>query len=122
MKVARVAVRRHHTGDRAADEVQRLGQQIAQRFGVSPTSDSRLLDTEDGAAAGSGLSFTAATARSLVHGLGRKARGFLEVYGPDVVSAAAVNLRPTAHPAGITSDTHITVTPASTGTCFVLVF
>lgn len=102
--------------------MQRTAQQVARKAGAHPTNDARLLDTDVGGVSGKGLAFTAGTARSIAHGLGRKAKGFLEVYLADTPSAAHVQLYPTAHPSGITSATHITVTPTSTGTCAVLVF
>lgn len=86
---------------------------------------SRLIDTDTtpNAIAGKGLAFASGVARSIPHKLGRKARGWFETYSPgSVVSAAHVGLRPTAHPKGFSDDTHVTVTPASTGVCFLVVF
>ena len=114
--------RREHTGTRAADNMQRQAQEVARSSGAHPLNGARLLDTDVGGVSGAGLAFTAGTPRSLSHGLGRKAKGFFEVYGADVASAARVGLYATAHPSGISSSTHITLTPTSTGTCFVVVF
>lgn len=122
MAATKVPFRRVHTGIASVDQSQRMAQQVAQQQGAHPFAGGRLLDAEDGQPAGTGLSFTAATARSIKHGLGREAKGFFEVYGVDVASAARVALYATAHPSGASSATHITVTPTSTGTCFVFVF
>ena len=122
MAGVKAAYRREHTGTRQGDAMQRQAQEVARAASAHPTHGARLIDAELDAVAGSGLSFTAGTTRSIPHGLGRKARGFVEVYGPDLPSALVVGLVPTAHPTGITSATHITVTPMQTGTCFVMVF
>lgn len=122
MKPSRQAYEREHTGTRQGDAMQRSAQRTAQKSSAHPTNDARLLDTDVGGVAGKGLAFTAGTARSIAHGLGRKAKGFFEVYLTDTASAAHVQLYATAHPSGITSATHITVTPTSSGTCAVLVF
>jgi hypothetical protein len=118
----KVAFRRVHTGTLDGDQMQRTAQRVAQVVAGQVLTGAKLLDTEANGIAGAGLSFTAGTARSIPHGLGRKAVGFFEAYGVDAPSAAHVGLRPTAHPAGITSSTHITVTAASTGTCLLVVF
>lgn len=115
-------VRRVHTGNRVHDDAQRGAQDLTRRANASPLFDSVLLHAEPGQPDRTGLAFTAATARSIAHGLGRKAVGWFEVYGADLASAGHVGLRTTAHPAGVTSETHITVTPAATGSCFVVVF
>lgn len=117
-----MATAREHTGDRQIDA---LGQQlraVTRLLSAMPIIDGVLLTEEDGAVAGSGLSFSAGVARSIPHRLGRKAKGFLEVYGADVPSAGHVGLRSTAHPTGKTSANYVTVTPAATGTCFLWVF
>jgi hypothetical protein len=90
----------------------------------SPLARGRLLDTDvaSNAIVGKGIAFTGGTAKSIPHKLGRTARGFIEVCSPANPSAAHVGLRATAHPSGLTSDTHITATAASSGTCFVWVF
>lgn len=116
------AYRREHTGTRQGDGVQRAAQDTARTVGAHPTNGARLIDTDVGGVAGKGLAFTSGTARSIAHGLGRKAKGFFEVYGADAPSAAQVGLYATAHPSGITSDKYITVTPTNTGTCWILVF
>jgi hypothetical protein len=122
MASAKSAYRREHTGTRQGDGMQRLAQDTARSAGAHPTNGARLLDTDVGGVKGAGLAFTAGTPRSIAHGLGRKATGFFEVYGVDAPSAARVGLFASAHPSGITSSTHITLTPTSTGTCFVMVF
>lgn len=122
MASVKSAYRREHTGTRQGDGMQRAAQEVARTVGAHPTNGARLIDTDVGGVSGAGLAFTAGTARSIAHGLGRKAKGFFEVYGADAPSAARVGLYATAHPSGITSATHITLTPTSTGTCFVLVF
>lgn len=118
----RVPFRRTHTGSFAGDQMQRVAQQVAQAVNAQPLAGAKLIDAESGAFAGTGLAFSAGTARSIAHGLGRRAVGFFETYGLDTASAARVGLFPTAHPAGITSDTHVTVTPTSSGTCWLVVF
>lgn len=122
MASSKLPYRRVHTGTREGDSMQRSGQEVARKTSAHPTNDARLLDTDVGGVAGAGLVFTAGTARSIAHGLGRRAKGFLEVYGADAPSASIVGLTPSAHPGGITSTTHITVLPMFSGTCFVLVF
>jgi hypothetical protein len=116
------AFRRVHTGTFEGDQMQRTAQRVAQQVAALTLSGAKVLSTEANGVPGAGLSFTAGTARSIEHGLGRKAVGFFEVYGVDVASAGHVGLRATAHPSGVTSATHITVTPAASGTCFVVVF
>lgn len=110
------------TGNRLIDEAQKNGRDAVNRQNRAIFSGGVLLDTEDGAVAGAGLSFSSGVARSIRHGLGRKARGFIEVYGVDIPSAANVGLFASAHPAPLTSDTHVTVTPTNTGTCCLFVY
>lgn len=87
-----------------------------------------LIDAEDGSPSGTGLKFTATglsgagDPRSIAHGLGRKAQGFLEVPAADIPTTAKVGLFATAHPSGVSSETHVTVTPTNAGTCFLFVF
>lgn len=115
-------IRRVHTGDRTLDEAQRTAQDAAAKLNALPFSNGVYLTAEEGKPAYTGLQFTASTARSIKHGLGRKAMGFMELYGVDLTSAARVGLFPTAAPSGVSSATHITVTPTSTGSCFLFVF
>lgn len=122
MPSPKIAFRREHTGTRVGDGLQRLAQDVADRVNASPVLDSRLIDAEQGQPAGSALVFEAAMPRSIPHGLGRPAVGWLETYGADAVVAGRVNLFPTAHPTGTTSATHVTVTATNTGRCFLLVF
>lgn len=122
MAATKAAYRREHTGTRQGDGMQRSAQETARKVSAHPTNDARLIDTDVGGVSGKGLAFSAGVARSIAHGLGRKAKGFLEVYGADNASAARVGLFATAHPGGVSSSTHITVTPTSTGTCSILVF
>ncbi len=114
--------RRVHTGDRLLDDAQRSAQESARRLNAQPLMGGVLLHAEPGQPAYSGISFTAATARSIAHGLGRKALGWYEVYGADLASAAHVGLFSTAMPAGVSSATHVTLTPAATGKAFIFVF
>lgn len=120
----RVALKggRQHTGDPQTDEIWTLLDSIVDYLQTSPISAGRLITEEAGALRGSGLSFTSGVTRSIAHKLGRRARGFFEVYGPDLPSAAHVGLRTMAHTGNVTSDTHVTVRAASTGTCFLWVF
>jgi hypothetical protein len=124
MRRAGVATERGHTGDPNIDAIWRRLKEITEQMNASPFIGGRLITQEMGTDVlpGSGLLFTATVARSIPHGLGRKARGFLEVYGPDVPSGAFVRLHPTTHPTGKTSEKYITVTPSATGTCFVWVY
>lgn len=122
MTTKNLPIRRVFTGDRTLDEAQRTAQDAARRLNQSIFAGGVLIDAESGQLARTGLSFTGGTVRSIMHGLGRKAIGFYEVYGADLASAAHVGLRATAHPSGISSATHVTVTPASTGQCFLFVF
>jgi hypothetical protein len=124
MRRAGVATERGHTGDPNIDAIWRRLREITDQMNASPFVGGRLITQEMGpdVLPGSGLLFTGTVARSIPHGLGRKARGFIEVYGVDVPSAARVGLRATAHPTGTTSEKHVTVTPAATGTCWIWVF
>ncbi len=115
-------VRRVFIGDRLAQDAQRSGQESARRLNAQIFGGGVLLDSEPGKPATSGLQFTSGVARSIPHGLGRPAVGWIEVYGADLASAAHVGLRATTHPGGLTSATHVTVPPAATGTCFLFVF
>ncbi len=106
------------------EELIRRLRDLIDEVNKSPLLRGRLLDTDvtSNALAGKGIAFTGGTAKSIPHKLGRAALGFFEVCSPANPSAAHVGLSATAHPSGITSATHITVTPASTGTTFVWVF
>jgi hypothetical protein len=120
---AKVPIRRILTGSRVLDDAQRTAQDAAQQGNRNIFSGGVLLDSEpDAIVLGKGISFTAGVARSILHGLGRKAKGLIEVYGVDISSVATVGLYPTAHPVGVSSATHITVTPTNTGTCSVFVY
>jgi hypothetical protein len=118
----KTAPRRVFTGDRLIDEAQQNGRIAIQRQNKAPLMGAVLIDAEIGAPSGTGLSFTSGAVRSIAHGLGRRAVGFIETYGADVPSAAIVGLFATSHPAGISSDTHVTVKATNTGTCSLLVF
>jgi hypothetical protein len=118
----KTAARRVFTGDRRIDEAQQNGRTAIQRQNKAPLMGAMLINAEIGAPEGTGLAFTAGAVRSIAHGLGRKAVGFLETYGADVPSSAVVGLFATTHPAGITSDTHVTVKATFTGTCSLLVY
>ncbi len=123
MAATKVAFRRVHTGEPPIDQAQRMAQQVAQQQGAHPFAGGRLIDAEDGQPAGTGLQFTAFTTRLIKHGLGRKPRGFVEVYGADAASAAKVRLRSTSYAgSGASSLTHICLTPEASGVCFLFVF
>ncbi len=113
---------REHTGDRQMEQIWRQLDAVAHIVSGHPFINGRLITEEDRAVAGSGLAFVSGVARSIAHKLGRRARGFLEIYAADVPSAGHVGLYPTAHPTGASSATHVTVTPAATGACFLWVF
>lgn len=118
----KTAERRVFTGNRLIDEAQLNGRDATRRLNEAVFADGVLLDTEIGAVEGTGLSFSAGVTRSIAHGLGRRAQGWIEVYGVGVPSAAHVGLFSAAHPSPLTSDTHVTVTPTSTGTCALFVY
>ncbi len=118
----KTAARRVVTGNRTGDEAQRNGRDAVARLNAAIFDGAVLLDAEDSRPPGSGLVFTSGIARSIAHGLGRKAVGFIETYGADISTAGPVVLYATAHPAGITSETHVTVTPSGSGTCFLVVY
>lgn len=122
MTTRNLAAPRVHTGNRVLDDLVRVVLQLVQRLNAFALLGGVLIDAEPGKPSRTGLSFTSGTAQSIAHGLGRKAVGFFEVSGVDLPSAAHVGLRASAMPAGITSLTHVTVTPASTGTAFLYVF
>lgn len=117
-----VSAGRDHTGDERMDRLWRAVREIERQVNASPMTRGRLITEEPDAIEGSGLVFTSAVVRAIPHALGRKVRGFIEVYGPDTPSAGVVGLRPVAHIANVTSDTHVTVRPTATGTCFLWVF
>lgn len=118
----KTAARRVFTGNRLLDEAQQNGRTAVQKQNKAPLMGAVLIDAEIGAPDGTGLAFTAGAVRSIAHGLGRKAVGFIETYGADVPSAAVVGLFAAAHPAGISSDTHVTVKATFTGTCCLFVY
>jgi hypothetical protein len=118
----KVATQRVHTGDRVADDAQRAALDTARAWNRFPLAGAVLIDAEVGQPDGTGLAFTSGVTRSIAHGLGRKAIGFFEVYGAGTPSAAVVGLRAAAAGAGAPITTHVTVTPTSTGTCFLVVF
>lgn len=105
--------RRVHTGDHTLDRAQRNGSDAITRLNGAVFNGGVVLP---------GIVFVGGTAQSLKHGLGRKANGWIEVYDPDVPSAALVGLFSTANPSPLTSDTHVTVTPTSSGTCSLFVY
>lgn len=115
-------VRRVFTGDLTADRVQQNGSDAQRRLNDSLFAGGVVIDAEPGAPPGTGLAFVAGTSRTFAHGLGKKARFVLELYGVDVPSSAVVGLRTTTIVAGVTSQTHVTVTPTNTGRCSIAVF
>ncbi len=118
----RVVPGREHTGDRQTDELWRQIGALAALVNASPFLSGRLITEEDDGVPFSGLRFTGGTPRAIAHRLGRRSRGFIEVYGTDVPSSNAVRLRAVEHINGVTSLTHITVHPLSTGACWIWVF
>lgn len=113
---------RGYTGDRQLDELWERINTVVRFLNVCPLASGRLLMEEPGAPLGSGLTFAPGTARSIPHGLGRKARGFFEVAAADVPTSSLVGLYAVAHPPGITSETHVSMMPGAVGICFVWVF
>lgn len=124
MRRAGISTERVHTGNPDVDAIWRRLTELATLLNASPFVGGRLITEEDGpdVQPGSGLSFTLGTARSIPHKLGRKARGFVEMYGADVPSASMCRLRPTAHPSGKSSEKYITATSSATGVCWLWVF
>lgn len=119
---AGIPVRQVHTGDHVLDQAQRTAQDTARAINVLPFSGGRLIHAEDNQPDYTGLAFVGGHARDIKHGLGRKAIGWIEVYGADLPSANHVGLKAFAHSTGITSATHVTVWPSATGTCFLFIF
>lgn len=117
-----ISTDRDHTGNRQIDSIQRRLNEVVHYLQSSPFAGAQLLTEEAGSVSGSGLEFASGVTRSIPHKLGRKAKGFLEVYGSDVPTTVRVGLFASAHPIGTTSATHITVTPTWTGKCWVMVF
>ena len=117
-----LATERAHTGNPDTDAIWRRIRELVDAINANPFAGGRLITEEDGGRRGSGLSFDGGVARSIPHRLGRKARGFVEVYGTDTPSAQFVGLYATAHPTGYTSDDYVTVTPVNSGTCWLMVF
>jgi hypothetical protein len=117
-----LAVGRQMTGDSSKDEIWAQLRNFADVLEATPFVGGRLITEEEGAIQGSGLVFAAGVARNIPHRLGRKASGFVEVYGVDTPSAGAVGLFPVAHINGVTRDTHVTAQPTNDGTCWMWVF
>lgn len=122
MSTAAKPARRVFTGNLTDDRNAQNGADAQRRLNSSVFANGVIIDAEAGKPAGTGLSFSAGTARTFAHGLGRRATYVLELYLVGVPSAAVVGLRVTALPAGVSSLTHVTVTPANTGTCAMAVF
>lgn len=110
------------TGDLTGDRVQQNGVDAQRRLNASPFANGVIIDAEPGQPAGTGLSFSAGTARSIAHGLGRRATYVLELGLVGVPTPSVVGLRVTAIPSGLSSLTHVTVTPLFTGVCAMAVF
>lgn len=117
-----LATGREHTGDPQIDAIWRRISEVIAALNAGPFASGRLLTEETNAIKGSGLVFSAGVTRSIPHGLGRRAQGFVETYGADVASAAHVGLRATAHPSGKTSEQYVTLTPTASGRCLLMVF
>lgn len=124
MRPALLSAAREHTGDPQTDAIWRELRAIAAILTKAPLVNGQLITEELGpnVVKGSGVAFSSGVARSIPHRLGRRAQGFFEMYAADVPSAGHVGLRATEYPTGITSATHIRVTPAATGTCWIWVF
>lgn len=122
MRQLGVSTERGHTGNPELDAIWRRVRELAEAVSSAPFAGGRLLTEDEGARRFSGLAFSTGVARSISHRLGRRARGFVEVYAADVPSGQHVGLYATAHPSGFTSEHYVTVTPTGTGTCWLLVF
>lgn len=117
-----VASGRGHTGNRQIDDIWAAIAALEATVLGNPFSDAQLLTEEEGAIALSGIVFSSTNARAIPHKLGRTARGFVEVAAARAPSAAHCGLRAIAAFDNLTSETHIFVQPASTGTAWILVF
>lgn len=117
-----LSIQREHTGDPKIDAIWRRLQEFTAALNAQPLFSGRLLTEEQGAVKGSGLSFVAGTVRMIPHGLGRRARGFLECYGADMATAGHCRLTPETFQPGLTSSTHISAVALSTGHCWIYVF
>lgn len=111
--MSKAPVRSEHTGTRIGDSAQRSGQDAARRLNAQIFDGGKLI---------SSVVFAAGTPQSIPHGLGRKAVGWIEVYGVDTPSSAHVGLFASAPASGITSATYVTVTPTNSGTCSLFVY
>jgi hypothetical protein len=118
----RLATKRDHTGNRQLDRLWDAHRELVDALATHPFVNGRMLTEEDDALPGSGLEFQSGVSRSIPHGLGRRARGFVEVYPVDAPSVGHCGLRPAAHLNGLTSATHVTVVSDVTGSCWLWVF
>lgn len=110
------------TGDFTQDRIQQNGKDAQQRLNRSIFAGGTVIDAEPGQPAGTGLKFTAGVARTLAHGLGKKATYVMELPLADIPSAASLGIRVTSQPNGVDSRTHVTVTAANTGTAALAIF
>lgn len=120
MRRAGVSTGSVHSDDPNIGAIWRRLRELSDQINASPFVGGRLITEESegsNVVRGSGLKFVAGMARRIPHGLGRKARGFVEVYGVEVPSAGSVRLR-----AAATDEQFVTVVPSSTGTCFLWVY
>jgi hypothetical protein len=117
-----LAIGRQSTGNQNQDEIWSTLRGVTDVLSATPFVNGLLLTEEIGAQPRSGLQFSAGVARAIPHRLGRKAKGFVEMYGTDTPSTNAVALFPVAPINGVTSDTHVTVQPTNSGTCWLWVF
>lgn len=83
---------------------------LADLLGEPFLSSGRLLE---------GIACTAGVVRTIDHGLGRRARGWVEVTPAD--ATARVGLAP-SYTADLDLSTQLRVTPTATGTCSVWVY
>lgn len=119
----KVPLQNVQTGDRVANDAQKLARAAAEAINAFPLLGAKLLDTEPGAVvAHSGLTFATGVPRAIAHGLNRKFTGWIEVYLADVASATFVGLFASAPLPGTSSLAHVNVTPLNTGKCAILVW
>lgn len=121
MSRAALATGMEQTGDPQQGRVLARLDDVARAINNSPIARGRLLTEEPGEPEGTGLSFAVGVTRHIPHGLGRRATGFIEVQGADLASTRP-SLSSVGHDVGISSKTHVSVSPAATGRCFLWVF
>lgn len=114
---------RQPDGTSANDPIWRRLREIVRAINNSTMLPGRLITEDDGAEKNSGVAFVASSPnpKTIAHKLGRKAIGFVEIQGADLKSGN-VGLAAAEFPKGMSSEHHISITPARDGRCFIWVF